>query len=89
MTIDVDGENMTLSWMPPYTIDGVPILQYTVYIISQRHTVTETLNSTETHITLMWPCIHISYGISAWNDVGEGQTTIYGMVNYVVLSKMA
>ena len=79
VSIDVGVENMTLSWSPPFTLDGVPILQYTVYIISQSHT--ETLNTTETHITLerVTTCTH--YQISAWNEVGEGNTATNGICN--------
>ena len=75
VSIEVGVENMILSWSPPYTIDGVPILQYTVYIICQGHT--ETLNTTETHITLDKSCISTAYQISAWNEVGEGNKAIY------------
>ena len=75
MNIEVGVQNMTLSWSPPYTIDGVPILQYTVYIISQSHN--WTLNVTETNITIERRCTSTTYQISAWNEVGEGNTTTY------------
>ena len=77
MNIEVGVERMTLSWSPPYTIDGVPILQYTVYIISQGHT--EIVNTTKTRITIDKYCNTVSYQISAWNEVGEGNTAIYGI----------
>ena len=80
MNIEVGVQNMTLSWSPPYTIDGVPILQYTVYIISQSHN--WALNTTETNINLRLErcCISTAYQISAWNEVGEGNTTTYGNI---------
>ena len=77
VSIEVGVENMTLSWSPPFTIDGVPILHYIVYIIRQGHTA-ETVNTTETHITLEKSCTNTAYRISAWNEAGEGNKTIYG-----------
>ena len=77
VSIKVGVEYMTLSWNPPFTLDGVPILQYTVYIISQRHR--ETVNTTKTHITLEGSCTSPVYQISAWNEVGEGNTVTYGI----------
>ena len=56
VNIEVGVDNVTLSWS---TLDGVPILQYTVYIISQRQT--ETVNTTETHITLNRPYMQQHY----------------------------
>ena len=82
MSIEVGVENMTLSWSPPYTLDGVPILQYTVYTISHGHT--ETVNTTEIYITLTESCMSTAYHISAWNEVGEGNIATYGM-SYIVL----
>ena len=77
VSIEVGVENMTLSWSPPYTIDGVPILHYIVYIIRQGHTA-EIVNTTETLITLDKSCTSTAYQISAWNEVGEGNKTTYG-----------
>ena len=78
MSIEVSVDNIALLWSPPYTLDGVPILQYTVYIISQRHTDT-VVNTTKTHITLNRPYSSTTYQISAWNKGGEGNTTIHGI----------
>ena len=84
VTVDVvDAESVNVSWSPPLTLDGVPILQYTVYIISQGQT--ETVNTTKTHITLTRPCISTTYKISAWNEVGEGTITIYGMLKNILI----
>ena len=80
MTVEVCVESVNVSWSPPLTLDGVPILQYTVYIISQGHT--ETVNTTETYITLERPHTSTTFKISAWNEVGEGTTTIYGIPCY-------
>ena len=78
MSIEIGVESMILSWDAPLTLTGIPILQYTVYIISQRHT--ETVNTTETSITLERSCTNTAYQISAWNEVGEGDTTTYGII---------
>ena len=72
----VSVESVNVSWSPPSTLIGVPILMYTVYITSQGYT--ETMNTTETSITLERPCASTTYGISAWNEVGEGATATYG-----------
>ena len=77
ITVEVCVESVNISWSPPFTLDGVPILQYTLYIISQGQT--ETVNTTETHITLARPHTSTTYKISAWNEVGEGATAIYGI----------
>ena len=73
----VSRDRVIVSWSPPYTLDGIPILYYTVNIISQG-VVTEQINTTETLITLERPCVSTTYQISAWNDVGEGNATISG-----------
>ena len=73
----VSRDRVIVSWSPPYTLDGIPILYYIVNIISQG-VVTEQINTTETHITLERPCVSTTYQISAWNDVGEGNATISG-----------
>ena len=84
VTVDkVSVERVKVSWSPPFTLDGVPILQYTVYIISQGQT--ETVNTTETHITLMRPHASTTFKISAWNEVGEGTTAIYGTLAMVCI----
>ena len=82
VSIEVGVENMTLSWSPPFTLDGVPILQYTVYIINQTNS--QTLNTTNTHVTLEKSCTNTAYQISAWNEVGEGNKATYGMTTCTV-----
>ena len=76
----VSRDRVIVSWSPPFTLDGIPILYYTVNIISQG-VVTEQINTTETHITLERPCVSTTYQISAWNDVGEGNAVDYGKKN--------
>ncbi|CAI8016253.1 hypothetical protein GBAR_LOCUS9981, partial [Geodia barretti] len=66
-------DSVIMSWSPPFTLEGVPILHYSVYITSQG--VSEQRNTTETHITLERPCASTTYQISAWNEVGEGNAT--------------
>ncbi|CAI8022428.1 hypothetical protein GBAR_LOCUS13172, partial [Geodia barretti] len=67
---------VVVSWSPPFTLEGVPILHYSVYITSQG--VSEQRNTTETHISLERPCASTTYQISAWNEVGEGNATSTG-----------
>ena len=82
MNIDqVSVESVNVSWTPPFTLNQVPILMYTVYITSQGYT--ETMNTTETSITLERPCASTTYEISAWNEVGEGNITKYGEILYI------
>ena len=66
----VTDESVKVSWSPPFTLSGVPILHYTVYITSNG--LTETLNTSQPQVTLDRPCSTTTYQISAWNDVGEG-----------------
>ena len=73
----VSRDRVIVSWSPPFTLDGIPILYYIVNIISQG-VVTEQINTTETLITLERPCVSTTYQISTWNDVGEGNATISG-----------
>ena len=77
----VSVESVNVSWTPPFTLNEVPILMYTVYITSQGYT--ETMNTTETNITLERPCASTTYEISAWNEVGEGNITKYGEILYI------
>ena len=76
----VSSESVNVSWSPPFTLGGIPILHYTVSVISQG-ILTVQINTTETHITLERPCASTTYRISGWNDVGEGNTTITS--NYI------
>ena len=78
----VSVESVNVSWTPPFTLNEVPILMYTVYITSQGYT--ETMNTTETSITLERPCASTTYEISAWNEVGEGNITKYGEILYII-----
>ena len=71
----VSVESVNVSWTPPFTLNEVPILMYTVYITSQGYT--ETMNTTETSITLERPCASTTYEISAWNEVREGEKATY------------
>ena len=72
----VSVDNVAVSWRPPFTLEGVPILHYSVYITSQG--LSEQRNTTETNITLERPCASTTYQISAWNEVGEGNATRKG-----------
>ena len=57
MDVSVEGislESVAVSWSPPFTLDEVPILQYSVYTTSQG--ISEQFNTTETNIVLGRPC---------------------------------
>ena len=73
-------DSVIMSWSPPFTLEGVPILHYSVYITSQG--VSEQKNTTETHIALERPSVSTTYQISAWNAVGEGNATRKGNTVY-------
>ena len=80
MVVDVvSSESVNVSWSPPFTLDEIPILYYTVNVTSQG-TLTEQINTNETHITLERPCASTTYQISAWNEVGEGSAAVYGEI---------
>ena len=81
----ISVDNVAVSWRPPFTLKGVPILHYTVYITSQG--LSEQRNTTETHITLDRPCASTTYQISAWNEVGEGNASREGEVIKKVVDK--
>ena len=69
----VSRESVGVSWSPPFTLDGVPILHYSVYITSQGFS--EQRNTTGTNIILRRPYTSTTYLITAWNEVGEGNTS--------------
>jgi hypothetical protein len=76
VTVETVGiETVNVSWSPPFTLDGVPILHYSVYVTSGG--LTAQYNITEMHITLRRPCASTTYQISGWNEVGEGNATTY------------
>ena len=79
----MSSESVNVSWSPPFTLDEIPILYYTVNVTSQG-TLTEQINTTETHITLERPCASTTYQISAWNEVGEGSAAEYGEIDNMI-----
>ena len=81
MDVNVEGislESVAVSWSPPVTLDGVPILQYSVYTTSRG--ISEQFNTTETNIVLGRPHASTTYQISAWNEVGEGNASTFGEI---------
>ena len=70
-TLSVD--RVLVSWDAPFTLQGIPILQYSVFITSEG--ITDQRNTTETNITLGRPQASTIYHISAWNEVGEGNAS--------------
>ena len=74
----MDEQSVNVSWSPPLTLDGVPILQYSVNITSQGLTVQR--NTNDTYITLERPCTTTTYQITAWSLAGQGLAAIYGEI---------
>ena len=70
----VSVDTVNVSWNPPFTLEGVPILHYTVYITSSTGS-SEAVNTTQTGISLQRPCADTTYQVSGWNEVGEGNTS--------------
>ena len=72
----VSVDTVSVSWSPPFTLEGVPILNYTVYITSSTG-FSEAVNTThvQTEISLQRPCADTTYQVSGWNEVGEGNTS--------------
>ena len=71
---EVSVDTVSVSWSPPFTLEGVPILHYTVYITSSTGS-SEAVNTTQTEISLQRPCADTTYQVSSWNGVGEGYTS--------------
>ena len=69
----VNLNTINISWVPPFTLEGVSIHNYTVYISSSDYN--ETVNTTQSEISLERPCRETSYSVSGWNEVGEGNTS--------------
>ena len=69
----VSRESVNLSWSPPFTLGGIPILHYTVYITSNGFS--EQNDTTENSIILRRPYASITYQVTAWNSVGEGNAS--------------
>ena len=72
---EMNSETIGLSWDPPFTLAGVPILQYSVYVddftLYPENTITvETTTSTQHFFRK--PCSSIRYSVSGWNELGEG-----------------
>ena len=70
----VSVDTVSVSWSPPFTLEGVPILHYTVYITSSTGS-SEAVNTTQTEISLQRPCADTTYQVSGWNEAGEGNTS--------------
>ena len=70
----VSVDTVSVSWNPPFTLEGVSILHYTVYITSSTGS-SEAVNATQTEISLQRPCADTTYQVSAWSEVGEGNTS--------------
>ena len=71
---EVSVDTVSVSWSPPFTLEGVPILHYTVCITSSTGS-SEAVNTTQTEISLQRPCADTTYQVSGWNEVGKGNTS--------------
>ena len=67
-----DGE-LLLNWTAPFSLAGVPILQYTIYVRDYTTGEEYIINTTATEYTLSKPHCGIEVSVSAWNAVGEGE----------------
>ena len=69
----VSWNTINLTWVSPFTLEGVSIHNYTVYISNSDYN--EIVNTTQSEISLERPCRVTSYSVSGWNEVGEGNTS--------------
>ena len=72
---EMNSETIQLSWGPPFTLAGVPILQYSVYVddftrTPERISIIE--NTTSVQYVIQKPCSSIRFSVSGWNELGEG-----------------
>ena len=59
----------------PFTLAGVPILQYSVYVHDYTTGEENIINTTSTEYIHSEPQCGVEVSISAWNAVGEGERT--------------
>ena len=72
----MDDRTLQLNWTAPFTLVGVPILQYSIYVYDyttgdQEHAI----NTTAVGYILSEPHVQcgVEVSVSAWNAVGEGE----------------
>ena len=70
----VSVDTVSVSWSPPFTLEVVPIFHYTLYITSSTG-YSEAVNTTQTAVSLPRPLTDTTFKVSAWNEVGEGNTS--------------
>ena len=76
----VNSTTVQLSYSSPPTLMGVPILNYSIELFSSSNNLTSEIYWTTEEtilVTLNNPCINYSLQISAWNNIGKGNSTIY------------
>ena len=83
--IQTKPDEITFSWSPPYTIDGVPILGYESDILifsdsngSLIYTYHNSVNYTS--LAVLKPesgnnCVYVNTSVHAVNSVGDGEST--------------
>lgn len=82
--VQISSTQVLVSYTPPVTLEGVPILYYTIQVMGGI-----VVNTTELNYTLQLtnPCIFYNFTIAAWNTVGKGNITI--LSNVVMYRGMA
>jgi hypothetical protein len=71
--IQINSSTLSLSYQPPSTLQGVPILCYTIDIKGQYSINTTSLKY---HVHFADKCQPHSLSITPWNAVGMGNTTV-------------
>ena len=89
--IQTKPDELTFSWSPPYTIDGIPILGYESDILilsatngSLLYAYHESLNNTYLTVSKLEPdnnCVYINISILAANPAGNGDV-IYDIFHF-------
>ena len=73
----VNASTLLISWNPPYTLDGVPILYYCVKVNNSLNITTDNTTSVN-YYSLIEPAqteINVAVTILPVNKVGEGMAT--------------
>ena len=70
----MNSTTLLLQYTAPYTLTGVPILYYSIVILSTNISVN--ITGTQYNIYITEYCINYNISITPWNSVGMGNTTI-------------
>ena len=83
----ITSTTVQLSYSSPPTLMGVPILNYSIELLSSSNNLTSEIYWTTEEtilVTLNNPCINYSLQISAWNNVGKGNSTTLPLILYQI-----